>query len=126
MKIAVIDDDQIFQFLTCKLIEKIAPGYELLSFKNGQDALEFIQTNLSLLQTLPELILLDINMPILDGWQFLDHLIALNSAHYQPIIYMVSSSIDQADLLKSRTYVQVKGYLTKPLSKQQITELLNP
>ncbi|GAB3893987.1 response regulator [Larkinella knui] len=125
MKIAVVDDDPVFQFLTCKLIEKIVVGHELFSFNDGQDALDFIQTNRTHLHVLPELILLDINMPILNGWQFLDHFKLLGATGYQPIIYMVSSSMDQADVLKSQTYMELKGYLTKPLSRQQLTELLN-
>ncbi|MFC5412488.1 response regulator [Larkinella bovis] len=125
MKIAVVDDDPIFQFLTCKLIEKIAPGsHELLSFKDGQDALEFIRTNRTFLAVLPELILLDINMPILDGWQFLDRFKMLGATDYQPVIYIVSSSIDQADIVRSQTYAELNGYLKKPLSRQQLSELL--
>ena len=125
MKIAIVDDDPIFQFLTRKLIEKTVPGHELLIFNDGQYALDFIQTNRTLLQALPELILLDINMPILNGWQFLDHLKKLEATDYQPMIYMISSSVDPADVLKSQTYAELKGYLNKPLSRQQLTELLN-
>ena len=125
MKIAIIDDDSIFQFMIKKMIEKIDPSHQLLLFNDGQDALDFIQTNRTLLDVLPELILLDINMPILNGWQFLDRLKKLEATDYQPIIYMVSSSIDQDDVLKSKTYVELKGYLIKPLSKQQLTNLLN-
>ncbi|RAJ90022.1 response regulator receiver domain-containing protein [Larkinella arboricola] len=125
MKIAIVDDDHLFQFMTHKLIERIAPGHQLLGFQDGQPALDFIQANQSHLQRLPELILLDINMPLLNGWQFLEGLKQLEATTYRPRIYMVSSSIDPADVLKSQTYAQVKGYLTKPLSKQQLTELLS-
>lgn len=124
MKIAIIDDDPIFQFLVKRALVKIAPGHELLRFDDGQQAFDYLESWLPLHQAaLPALILLDINMPHMNGWQFLDSYRALQAVNYRPHIYLVSSSSDPADLSKSQTYPELKGYLKKPLSVQQMNDL---
>lgn len=124
MKIAIIDDDPIFQFVTWKMIDIISEGNELLRFDDGKAAFDFIQNSVQRPGLLPELILLDINMPHMNGWLFLDSLRTLKNANYHPLIYMVSSSIDQNDLSRLKDYIELKGYLNKPLTKLQLYTLL--
>ncbi len=73
---------------------------------------------------LPELILLDINMPVLNGWEFLDEFIALLPKLPVEIpVYMLSSTIDQADFDKAETYSVVKGFYSKPLTRENLVEI---
>jgi len=76
------------------LIGRTSPTTSIIELKDGQEAIEFINQNKYQLSALPDIILLDINMPRLNGWQFLDQLRDSNIAFYSPSIYMVSSSSD--------------------------------
>ncbi|MGM1057300.1 MAG: response regulator [Bacteroidota bacterium] len=74
----------------------------------------------------PISVLLDINMPVLDGWGVLDHLEKLNLATIKNIqLYIVSSSMDKSDVLKANQYGLVKKFFHKPLKKEDILEILN-
>ena len=68
----LIDDDEIYIFTAKKLINKTDFSEEVKFFYNGKEALEAIKSKLYNEEELPEVILLDLNMPIMDGWQFLD------------------------------------------------------
>lgn len=124
--IYVIDDDEIFQFITKKSFERLERNDELYFFLNGEDALQSIKNSVSGNVPLPDLIFLDINMPIMDGWDFLAELQAMiDGATKKPKIYMVSSSIDEKDLLKSKTYTMIKDYIVKPIKDVNIKEILS-
>jgi two-component system chemotaxis response regulator CheY len=124
--IFIIDDDEIFQFITRKSFERLDRNDSLFFFLNGDDALNSIKNALVGTQELPDIIFLDINMPIMDGWEFLTELKSLNiSEEKVPSIYMVSSSIDDKDLLKSKTHPMIKDYIVKPIKDVDIKEILN-
>ncbi len=124
--IYIIDDDEIFQFITRKSFERLERNDNLLFFLNGEDALTSIKEGISGNNASPDLIFLDINMPIMDGWDFLAELIKLEGEMKKtPQIYMVSSSIDDKDLIKSKTYHMIKDYIVKPIKDTHIKDLLN-
>jgi CheY-like chemotaxis protein len=124
-KIYIIDDDEIFQFITRKSFERLERKDELHFFLNGEDALNSIRRNVKEGVQLPEIIFLDINMPIMDGWDFLAELqVLIESAVNKPYIYMVSSSIDDKDLIKSKKYTMIKDYIVKPIKDVHIKEIL--
>lgn len=124
-RIYIIDDDEIFQFITRKSFERLDRKDELFFFLNGEDALLSIKDSIASGIELPELIFLDINMPIMDGWDFLTELqVLIDSAVNKPNIYMVSSSIDDKDLIKSKKYSMIKDYIVKPIKDVHIKEIL--
>ncbi|WP_157447075.1 response regulator [Cytophaga aurantiaca] len=124
--IYIIDDDEIFQFITKKSFERLDRRDDLHFFLNGEDALRSIKEFINGGKDLPDLIFLDINMPIMDGWDFLAELQTLiEGTEKRPDIYMVSSSIDDKDLLKSKTYPMIKDYIVKPIKDVNIKEILN-
>jgi CheY-like chemotaxis protein len=93
------------------------------SKSNGQEALEYLADLQSSGQDFPQLILVDINMPILNGWEFLtayETLQAPNPVH----IYMLSSSVYENDIEKAKSFKTVQGFISKPLSIDRLTELL--
>ncbi len=113
----VIDDDEIYTFTIKRLIDKSQIATKTLFFENGKLAIDFFNEFLHQSADLPDLILLDINMPVLDGWQFMDEFIKL-SPHINKriIVYIVSSSVDQADIDKAKSYNQISDFIVKPVS----------
>jgi len=119
--ICIIDDDQIYQLIVRKVVERTGEFESFCFYKNGLEAFEDFK---SPDYKLPEIILLDINMPQMDGWQFLDSLIAHRPNFYQEtIIYVVTSSIAHSDRDKAKSYKEVSGFLSKPLSVEKLKEL---
>lgn len=113
----VIDDDPIYQIIVNKMIKKSELFLNVLSFKNGKEAIDEFKKKLEEKETLPNIILLDINMPIMDGWEFMDEIVPLKSQINQAIqIYIVSSSIAIEDKNKAKLYPEIIDYLVKPLN----------
>ncbi len=125
-KLCVVDDDPIHIFLVKRLLANrdSETPIELVVYKDGKEAYEAINDVLiNGGSQLPQLILLDINMPIWSGWEFLDEIIK-TEGHNQLKITMVSSSDDFDDKEKSKDYSIVKGYVTKPFSQDSLNDLL--
>lgn len=117
--ICIIDDDPIYQFLTKKVIGVSNVGYGVISFKNGKEALDHFIDNLE--ENLPDVILLDLEMPIMDGWDFLREMEDLNTKN--TAIYIVSSSISQEDKETAKTFTKIKGHLSKPFNVEKILQI---
>ena len=119
-KVVIVDDDSVVLFLHKVLIDRsILPPAEG-SFTNGKDALDYISNN-GIYET-PYLVLLDINMPVMNGWDFLE---AIQHKDYKENIYVavVTSSINSNDAEHARKFPQVIDYLEKPLRKEACMEL---
>ncbi|REA63030.1 response regulator [Dyadobacter luteus] len=124
MKIAIIDDDPIFQILLNKLIQKIPSDNVVQQYTNGRIAAEFIEEFSESVNVLPELIFLDINMPEMNGWQFLEALRTLSIKDYNPVIYLSSSSLDDKDYIRAKSFTELKGFLNKPISFPELSHIL--
>lgn len=121
-KIAVIDNDKIYQIITAKLIKKIAENIKVLEFLDGVYAFESLSEQS--VESWPDLLLLDIEMPIMDGWEFLDSFLNLHKKLNKSIpIYIVSSSIAPDDRTKAFSYTEVNGYLEKPLNIEVLQKI---
>ena len=113
----MIDDDDIFNYLSKRILLKSNAANSIIDFTSAKSALEFIKSTNSEI----DIILLDINMPIMNGFDFLDSFIRL--ANKQISVYMLTSSIDDADMVKSLKYPCVKGYFSKPLTTDTIAQI---
>jgi CheY-like chemotaxis protein len=123
--LTLIDDDDIFVFLTKKAINKTNLVEEIKVFSNGLDALVFLKENKHQEDTLPEIILLDLSMPIMDGWQFLDEYSTFHSKMVKKItIYICSSSISPRDILRAKTINSVSDYIIKPITKVKLKNII--
>lgn len=121
--IIIVEDDPISRLLIKTLVNKNYEVDQCNTFVNGLEAMNNIKTILETNGQLPDIILLDINMPVMDGWQFLEEIIHLEKAKYIPIV-MLTSSIDGEDEAKSKTYNNVKGYYYKPLNKISLSDIM--
>ena len=118
----VVDDDIIFHFIIKKLLLNNDINVIPTFFENGMEAIEGLKRKLHTGENQPDLILLDINMPILDGWQFLEEFKILKKLiEKQIVIYIISSSDNQYDLEKAKDYTEeVTDYYLKPMSGDEI------
>lgn len=120
----IIDDDPIFIFGAKRMMELSDFCNSFMIFKNGQEALNNLKPIMNSGQeAIPDVILLDINMPIMDGWEFLDEFIKIES-HKLITIYIVSSSIDPVDLNRAKRYENVTNYIIKPISLKTLKSIM--
>jgi CheY-like chemotaxis protein len=117
--ICIIDDDPIYQFLIHKIIGNSEAGHDVMFFKNGKEALDYFTVDLD--KNLPEIILLDLEMPVMDGWDFLKEIDKLQID--KPEIYIVSSSISHEDREKVKAFPKIKGHFSKPINSNKIQEI---
>lgn len=116
-RVFIIDDDPIHQRIAQIMIEKHKIYDEFKSYTEAGKAVEFLQQNLKNVEVLPDVILLDLNMPVVDGWDFLEKFDTFRAELAKTIkIYIVSSSVDEKDILRSQSYSYVYGFISKPLS----------
>jgi len=124
--VALVDDDSIFQFTATRLIESAKLAKEILHFENGNEALQYLEKNAANSDLLPDFLFLDINMPIVDGWMFLEDFEILKTKLVKEFpIYMVSSSIDPRDMSRAREFSEVKDFVIKPVTIERFSELLS-
>ena len=121
-EILLIDDSRGTNILNKRIMEEMNIAYKITTLNNGKAALEYL-TNMNNEGGYPdpELIFLDINMPVMDGYQFLEKYAEEQhtNSSLKPII-MLSSSANEVDLVRSQLYSMVKGYQSKPLTQEKI------
>ncbi len=125
LSVLLVDDDEINNFISIKLIKKALLNTEIMACLNGKFAIDQLyEIQKKDPAKLPDYILLDINMPIMNGWEFLDEYKRLNiDPQGKTKIYIISSSVFSNDINKARSYPLVKDFISKPLNVDKIVEL---
>lgn len=125
-KIAVIDDDEVFQLIIKKQIEMKNIECDILNFYNGQEAIDFFRK----LEAegangnAPDLVMLDVNMPVKDGWGFLEDYANISQDIKKNInLYMVTSSVIQSDIDRAGDNEDIVGFVSKPLTNEKLEEI---
>ena len=123
--ICIIDDDLIYRITSKKMLERINATNNILVFSDGEEAFKFLTEKVSCPQELPDIIFLDVNMPFMDAWQFLEAFTFLKPQIVKHIvIYVISSSISNTDIERAKNIEAVKDYFVKPITLDQYAELL--
>ena len=125
--ILCIEDDPIALMLCKKVISRFNFSENIVTAVNGQDALHFfnnIKYEPNALENRPQLILLDLNMPIMGGWDFLDHFTQNDYQQFNNIpVVILSSTIDPEDLSKAKEYPLIVDFLSKPINSDMLNYL---
>lgn len=124
-KVFIIDDDPIHQRIAQIMITKHRIFDVFISYTEAGDALKFLEENYSIAEALPDVILLDLNMPVIDGWGFLESFEKIKDRLVKKIrIFIVSSSVDEKDISRSQSYSWVEGFISKPLTPDIILKTI--
>lgn len=125
--ICIIDDDKIYTYGVSKIIKNYLPGNDIMSFENGKKALEAIRKMEQNNDSLPDLILLDIDMPEMNGWDFLNEFQAVRDKVNKDIqIFVISSRIDKKnqELFRVEWDQKVDDFIQKPVEIEALKNLL--
>lgn len=117
--VCIIDDDPLYNFGMRKILEYTSLADDSLFYKNGQEALDGLIDRVENGEPFPNVILLDINMPIMNGWTFLEKY-AEQGFNRDTKIFMVSSSIHHDEVNKAQNTSIVSGYIFKPMTIEKI------
>lgn len=128
--IMLIDDNEIDNLINQKMIESADVVENIYTHTGARSAIEFLRNAEKLEgfsdKILPDIILLDIDMPLMDGFQFLDEFEKLKETTKEKCaVVMLTSSINPQDVNKSKKYKYVKRYINKPLSQDSITKIFS-
>lgn len=118
--ILLIDDDNSTNFIHRKILEKAQLSEEIVVALNGQEAMDYLSGKYSQ----PDLILLDINMPLMDGWEFLNAYKSLEKKNDTIIIVMLTTSLNPDDKLRAETIPEISAFQSKPLSVDMLADIL--
>ena len=124
LRVLLVDDDQTTNFLNKLLLTKLGVTEQVLTAANGEEALRVLAQQSSEPPTYPHLILLDMNMPVLNGLAFLEAYAQLSPAVQQAIvIVMLTTSLHPVDMARAQE-LPIAGFLNKPLTKEKVAAVL--
>jgi CheY-like chemotaxis protein len=120
----LIDDDEIFNFITIKSLEHLGIAQEVHRALNGRDALNLINNYFIGAESIPDVILVDLNMPVMDGFGFIEAFKRLNQPRLDQVkIIVISSSQDPIDIMRIAS-LGIKHYVCKPVSEEKLLSVI--
>ncbi len=126
--ICIIDDDKVYTFGVKKLLKSIRPDHTLKTFENGREALDGIKNMIESGKELPDLILLDIDMPEMNGWDFLSEFDSIRADVGKEIeVFVISSRINNKnqELYRVEWDEKVADFIRKPVEASELEKILN-
>lgn len=128
-KILFVDDDPITLMLCKKVIAKSSFANEIATAQDGEEALKYFNTlkydsTKKITDKIPQLIFLDLNMPVMGGWEFLDHFTSDAYAEFSETkVIILSSTIDPEDLQRAKKHPVIIDFLSKPITTSMLEYL---
>lgn len=123
--VCVIDDDEIYIYLIKKSLAALDVEHSINAYANGLEALKGFKALIDQQQPIPEIIFIDINMPIMDGWEFLKGFKEIQTLLPNQIpIYIISSSIAAEDKEKAKKFPEIVDYLSKPVELETLESII--
>ncbi len=124
LKILLIDDDDINNFLTSELFSVYDCEINISSVQYVEEALKIIESQIRNNESLPDVILLDINMPVTEGWEFIEAFEKIDQKYTSKVrLYIYTSSEYYKDIERAKSYASVKNIFLKPLNGEMIEEI---
>lgn len=124
LKYIFVDDDEFSNWIYSIVVKEVAGEADIKTFTVPGEALEFIQTQYERIEG-PTILFLDINMPMINGWEFLVHYAEFSEALKSQIsIYILSSSVDERDSNMAKGNKNVKGFISKPLTIEVVRSII--
>lgn len=120
----IIEDDPLHLLITKKYIELSGFVDDVLVYKNGKEAFKTLKDRSIKGERLPQVIFLDLNMPVWDGWQFLDEFTRSNIEE-QVTICILTSSNNEEDIKRAERYSSINNYLIKPIGLDELIEVFD-
>lgn len=121
----IIDDDPIFVYGTKRVMKEVDFTEKIVVYNNGQDAIDGLTETVNNGDNIPPVVFLDLNMPIMNGWEFLEEFNKLPEEAIAGVtIYIVSSSIDPRDLEKVKQFNVVNNYIVKPVTPKDLEAIM--
>lgn len=115
----IVDDDDMYTFALERMLRIFKIAESVHSFSNGKEAFDYLSMVKSFPAQIPDVIFLDINMPVMNGWQFLDNFSRIRPQLAKKVsIYMITSSVSTSDMQLAKSYTDVIDYLTNLPLKQ--------
>jgi len=123
--ILLIEDDPITIMVCERIIRMTGFAEQLKSVTNGQEAMDYLQEQAKKDEhNMPDIIFLDINMPVMNGWEFLEQFHKIEPLFSkQPSVYRLSSTVDPEDYARAASYGVVKRFVSKPLTKDVLESI---
>jgi CheY-like chemotaxis protein len=122
--IGIIDDDKIYQFMLHKIIRDHKLAERLVPFFDGEKAIQYLRDNYANIENIPDILFLDVNMPIMDGWQFMEEYASIKANINKKIdIFLLSSSVNPIDIERASKINEVSSYLVKPIKLHEVKKI---
>ncbi|WP_168193952.1 two-component system response regulator [Pontibacter sp. SGAir0037] len=122
MKTIIVDDDPFSSFLTESMLRLENFSEQVMTFSSAEETLDFLKQDIN--ENAPQVIFLDLNMPTMNGWQFLQALKPHESALSNNCnVFILSSSINSAEQNMAKDHAIVKGFISKPLTENHIDKI---
>lgn len=119
MKIFLIDDEEVSLFLTQQMLVNSGLTEDIHPFMTAEEAINYLKACNE--DDIPNVILLDLSMPVMNGWEFLDALAPLGDGFTEKCrIYILTSSLDDTDEEGAKSHPMVSGLLQKPISRKSV------
>ena len=119
--IGIIDDDTIYHFIITSIINKNKLAESILSFLDGEKAIQYLTENKMNNEKIPDVLFLDVNMPIMDGWMFIEEYARIKTdITKKTLVFMLSSSANPIDIERADKISEISNYIIKPINLEEV------